>query len=33
MTLPFTGEAAWIRPEGRRPYFRGTITSLKHEFA
>jgi hypothetical protein len=33
MTIPFTGEAAWILPEGRRPYFRGTITSLNHEFA
>jgi len=33
MNLPFTGEAAWIRPEGRKPYFRGTITSLRYEFA
>jgi len=33
MTMPITGEAAWIRPEGRRPYFRGTITSLAYEMS
>jgi hypothetical protein len=33
MTVPSTGEAAWIRPEGRKPYFRGTITSVSYEFA
>jgi hypothetical protein len=33
MTVPIAGEAAWIRPEGRTPYFRGTITSLRYEFA
>jgi hypothetical protein len=33
MTLPFSGEVAWMRPEGRRPYFRGTVTSLGYEFA
>jgi hypothetical protein len=33
MTVPITGEAAWIRPEGRKPYFRGTITSVSYEFA
>ena len=33
MTVPITGEASWIRPEGRRPYFRGSITSLAYEFA
>jgi len=33
MTVPIAGEAAWIRPEGRKPYFRGTITSLSYEFA
>ena len=32
MTVPITGEAAWIRPEGRKPYFRGTVTSLAYEF-
>jgi hypothetical protein len=33
MTVPIAGEAAWIRPEGRKPYFRGTITSVSYEFA
>jgi hypothetical protein len=33
MTVPITGEAAWVRSEGRKPYFRGTITSLTYEFA
>lgn len=33
MTVPSTGEAAWIRPEGRRPYFRGTITSVSYELS
>ncbi len=32
MRVPITGEAAWIRPEGRKPYFRGTITAVSHEF-
>jgi hypothetical protein len=33
MTVPIAGEAAWIRPEGRKPYFRGTITAISYEFA
>lgn len=33
MTVPFTGEVAWVRPEGRKPYFLGTVTSLTYEFA
>lgn len=33
MSVPITGEAAWIRREGRKPYFHGTITSLIYEFA
>jgi hypothetical protein len=33
MSVPFTGEVAWIRPEGRKPYFIGTVTSLTYEFA
>ena len=32
MTVPFTGEVAWVRPEGPRPYFRGTVKSLTYEF-
>jgi len=33
MTVPMTGEAAWLRPEGRKHYFRGTITSMSCEFS
>ena len=31
--VPFTGEVAWMRPEGRRPYFVGTVTALTFEFS
>jgi hypothetical protein len=31
--VPFTGEVAWIRPQGRKPYFVGTVTALSFEFA
>ena len=33
MTVPFTGEVAWMRPEGRKSYFVGTVSSLTYEFA
>jgi hypothetical protein len=33
MTVPFTGEVAWMRPEGRKRYFVGTVTALTYEFA
>ena len=33
VTVPLTGAAAWIRSDGRKPYFRGTIRSLTYEFA
>jgi hypothetical protein len=33
MSVPIEGEAAWVRLEGRRPYFHGSITSLTYEFA
>lgn len=33
MTVPFTGEVAWMRPEGRKTYFSGTVTSLSYEFS
>jgi hypothetical protein len=29
--VPLTGEVAWMRPEGRRPYFVGTVTTLHYE--
>ena len=32
MTVPIAGEAAWLGPAGRKPYFRGTIRSLQYEF-
>ena len=33
MMVPTVGEAAWMRPEGRKPYFLGKLTSLTYEFA
>lgn len=33
MRVPFTGQVAWMRPEGRKPYFIGTVTALIYEFA
>lgn len=32
MVVPLTGEAAWLPPQGRRPYFKGTVTSLVYGF-
>jgi hypothetical protein len=32
MLLPMVGEAAWLRPQGRRAYFRGTVRQLRFEF-
>jgi hypothetical protein len=33
MHVPMSGEVAWLTPEGRKPYWRGTITKLTYEFA
>jgi hypothetical protein len=33
MRVPMTGEAAWLPAQGRKPYWRGTITALKYEAA
>jgi hypothetical protein len=33
MQVPCTGEVAWMRPEGRKPYFVGTVSSVAFEFA
>jgi hypothetical protein len=33
MRVPFSGEVAWLTPEGRRPYWRGVIRSVSYEFA
>ena len=31
MLIPMTGEAAWVRPEGRKIYFVGHVKTLSHE--
>jgi hypothetical protein len=33
MTVPFTGEVAWVRPEGHKSYFLGTVTTLTYTFS
>ncbi len=33
MRVPMKGEVAWLTPEGRKAYWRGTITSVGYEFA
>jgi hypothetical protein len=33
MRVPLSGEVAWLTAKGRRPYWRGTITSLRYEYA
>ncbi|MFM2399410.1 MAG: hypothetical protein RL341_1567 [Pseudomonadota bacterium] len=33
MRVPTQGEVAWITPEGRKPYWRGTVTQLAYTFA
>ncbi len=33
MHIPLEGEVAWILPEGRRPYWRGRISTIRYEFA
>ena len=33
MMVPTTAEVAWLRPERRRPYFIGKLTSLAHEWS
>ncbi len=32
MLIPMTGEAAWVRPDGRKVYFVGHIKKLGYEF-
>ena len=32
MHIPLEGEAAWMLPEGPKPYWRGRIVSLTYEF-
>ncbi len=33
MLVPLTAEASWLHPDGRKPYWRGTITSITYEFS
>lgn len=33
MRVPLTGEAAWVLSGTRKPYWRGTIVSMKYEFS
>ena len=33
MKVPMRGEAAWLRPEGRKTYFVGTVRSITYEFS
>lgn len=33
MMVPMSGEVAWLTPEGRRTYWRGTVTAHDYEFA
>jgi hypothetical protein len=33
MHVPLTGEAAWLPPGARKPYWRGTITAADYELA
>lgn len=33
ITIPMTGEVAWLLPTGDKPYWRGTITALAYDFA
>ena len=31
LLIPLDGEVAWLTPEGRLPYWRGTITDIRYE--
>lgn len=33
MRVPLEGEVAWLLPEGEKPYWRGKISAIRHEFA
>jgi hypothetical protein len=32
MLIPMAGEAAWMRPEGRKAYFVGNVQKLHYDF-
>lgn len=33
MKIPLYGEVEWLTPEGPKPYFRGTLTSIAYELS
>lgn len=33
MRVPMTGEATWLPAQGRKPYWRGTVTSRAYEIS
>jgi hypothetical protein len=33
MLVPMRGEVAWILPSGDKPYWRGSVTALRYEYA
>lgn len=33
MQIPFVGEVAWMRPEGRKTYFTGAVTQVDYEWS
>jgi hypothetical protein len=33
MLVPLDAETSWLQPDGRQPYWRGTIKSIAYEFA
>jgi hypothetical protein len=33
MSIPLAGEVAWMRPEGRKAYFKGAVSQLSYEFS
>lgn len=33
MLVPLEGEVAWILPEGRKPYWSGSIRRIEYEYA
>ena len=30
MSIPLAGEVAWLRPEGRKAYFKGAVSQLRY---
>jgi hypothetical protein len=32
MSVPLAGEVSWMRPQGRKVYFKGSVARLAHEF-